>query len=322
VKINRLTFLATVCAGFGAVVPMNALAMDQVRVGKSVEIAFTFIQPDVGIDAKIWPKYNIDPTITNFAGDAKMMQALTAGSIDFGLGSGPSLSFMAKGVPAKGVAAFFGAPINISVIVKYDSPIKSVADLKGKKIGITTAGSLTEWLTRRLALWQKWNQDEITTVSLGSFSAQTAALRSGQIDAVMSSTEAGDTLEERKVGRNLINAAQFVPDFHGMVIFARDELIKDRSDLVQRFVNGFFASVAYIKAHKEQTIEVGQRVLGMSKQTLDRAYTAEVPEMSDDGQFKPKAVSVLKESFIEMKVLDRSPGDDTMFTTQFVPSKP
>jgi ABC-type nitrate/sulfonate/bicarbonate transport system substrate-binding protein len=293
-----------------------------VKVGKSVEIAFTFIQMDVGIDARIWPKYNIDPMITNFAGDAKLMQGLAAGSIDFGLGGGPGLAFMAKGVPAKGVAAFFGAPVNISVIVKYDSPIKLVAGLKGKKIGITTSGSLTEWLTRRLSLWQGWGPDGMTLVPLGTFSAQTAALRTGEIDAIMSSTEAGDTLEERQVGRNLVSAAQFVHDFHGMVIYARDELIKDRPDLVQRFVNGFFATIAFMKAHKEETVAVGNRVLGMSRQTLDRAYDEEIPAMSDDGRFVPKAVSALKDSFVEMKLLDHKPEDSTLFTTQFVPAKP
>ena len=65
-----------------------------------------------------------------------MQQALTAGSIQFGLGSGPGMGFMAKGVPAKAVAAFAGPPGNMALLVGTGDKIKSVDDLAGKKIRV------------------------------------------------------------------------------------------------------------------------------------------------------------------------------------------
>ena len=53
-------------------------------------------------------------------------------------------------------------------IVRADSPYKTVADLKGKRIGVTTLGSLTEWLTRKLSQQQGWGPNGIEVMPLGA----------------------------------------------------------------------------------------------------------------------------------------------------------
>src|SRR5216684_4190774 len=103
-----------------------APAADGVRVGKAVPFAWTFTPIDVGIEVGIFAKHGLELTVTGFAGDAKEQQALVSDSIDFGLGSGAGMGFLAKGVPAKAVAAMAGAPMNMSLVVSYDSPIKTL----------------------------------------------------------------------------------------------------------------------------------------------------------------------------------------------------
>src|SRR5207248_754854 len=83
-------------------------------------------------------------------------QAMAAGSVDVGLGSGPSLGFRVKGAPAIGVAGMYGAPNNLALLVPINSPLRSPADLKGKRIGVTTTGSLTDWLVRELSRLRGW----------------------------------------------------------------------------------------------------------------------------------------------------------------------
>src|SRR5882724_983972 len=119
-----------------------ASAADNIRVGKAVPFAWTFTPIDVGIETGLFAKQGLELTVTGFAGDARVQQALVSDSIDFGLGSGAGMGFLAKRVPAKAVAAMAGAPMNMSLVVSYDSPIKSLDQIKGKKIGITTVGSL------------------------------------------------------------------------------------------------------------------------------------------------------------------------------------
>src|ERR1700730_6760158 len=85
-----------------------ASAADNIRVGKAVPFAWTFTPIDVGIETGIFAKHGLELTVTGFAGDAKEQQALVSDSIDFGLGSGAGMGFLAKGVPAKAVAAMAG----------------------------------------------------------------------------------------------------------------------------------------------------------------------------------------------------------------------
>ena len=81
-----------------------AAAAEKLRVGKAVPFAWTFTPVEVGIKTGIFAKHGLEIEVSAFGGDARMQQALTADSIDVGIGSGPGMAFMVKGVPAKAVA--------------------------------------------------------------------------------------------------------------------------------------------------------------------------------------------------------------------------
>ncbi len=315
-------FGAAAVIGAAMLSPMAAQANDAVKASKSVDVAWAFIPLDVGLEQGLFAKYGIDIEISAMTGDAKLQQALTAGSVDFGLGSGPSMAFAVKGSPVHAVAAFAAEPRNISVVVATDSPIKTVADLKGKLLAVTTAGSLTDWLAHRIAVQEGWGVDGIHTNALGSFESFVAAMRTKQIDGLMVATEAGYLLEERKEGRVLVGMEKYAPKFHTHVIYARNDIIANKPDLVTRFLKGFFASVAFMKANKEKTTEVATRVLHQSPAVMSRTWDYEISMLENDGHFDEAALDVLKESFVGMNILTEKPNDDQILTRQFLPVKP
>ena len=92
-----------------------AVAQDKLRIGKSVPNSWAFAATDVGVQTGIFKQEGIELAISSFRGDAQMQTGLTAGAVDVSLGSGPGLGFRAKGVPAIGVAAMYGAPRNLAV---------------------------------------------------------------------------------------------------------------------------------------------------------------------------------------------------------------
>src|SRR5262249_44622917 len=100
-----------------------AIALDKVRLGRAVPNSFAFAATEVGIEAKIFEKEGIEVEVTSFRGDAQLQQALAAGSLDVGLGSGPGLGFRAKGATAIGVAAMFGAPANLALVLPFDTSV-------------------------------------------------------------------------------------------------------------------------------------------------------------------------------------------------------
>jgi NitT/TauT family transport system substrate-binding protein len=317
--VSRIAMAAALVAAYGS---SAAQAADKVTAAKSADVAWTFVVLDIGQQQGIFAKYGIDVNITALGGDAKVQQALTAKSVDFGLGSGPSMAFVAKGAPVYAVAAFAAEPRNIAVVVGANSPIKTVADLKGKSLAVTTAGSLTDWLAHRIGVQEGWGPDGVKTVALGGFTPAFAALKTGQIDGIMAAIEAGYGLEERGEGKVLVGMEKYAPKFITHVIYARKDLIASNPDLVKRFLQGFFATIAFEKANKAKTTEIAMQVLHQSKNVMDRTYDYEISMFEDDGHFDPAAVEVIKDSFVGMGILDHKPPNDELFTTKFVPVKP
>ena len=298
-----------------------AHAAEKLRVGKAVAFAWTFTPLDIGIQTGIFGKHGLEIEASDTTGDAKLQQALTADSLDVGIGSGPGMAFMAKGVPAKAVAAMAGVPRNMAVMVGYNSTAKTVDDLKGTKLGVTTVGSLTDWIGKRINALKGWGAEGITTVPIGGMPPARAAIKTGQIDGYIGALETGYALEEAKEWRVITTATPFVDDFITHVFFVRDDVIAKRPEAVRAFLKGWFETIAFMKANKDKTVEITSKVLNLSPAVISRAYDEQIPIFSTDGTFDPKAVVALKQSFIEMGLLKEMPDDKVMFTTQFVPVK-
>jgi NitT/TauT family transport system substrate-binding protein len=299
----------------------NAVALDKVKVGKSgVGMAWSVIEG--GQDAKIWESEGIEVTAIQFNGDAVTQRAMTSGDIDFGFGSGPGMGYRMKGVPAIAVAAVGGPPYPFVLVVGHDSQIRSTDDLKGKSVGITTSGSLTQWLVRELSRQKGWGPTGIKDLPLGSDRARLAALKTGDIDASVTTLEQAYSYEENNEARLLVTFGDIVKDFHTHVLFARDELVQNNPDLVQRFVRAWFKSVAYMRANKEVGIKIAAKTIDMSESSVSRAYDLEIGKMlSTDGAFNPKAIEVIRGSLVELGILDKVPDAKDLYTDKFVPVK-
>ncbi len=298
-----------------------ALAADKLRVGKAVQVSFPMSVMELGVDRGFFAKNNIELEITSFTGDAKLQQAFASDSIDIGTGSGPAMAFETKGAPTIAIAAFAGPPGTICVATTTESPIKTTHDLKGKTLAISTTGSLTEWLVKRLSVHEGWGPDGIKSVALGAGAAMNGALFTNQVDAMMTGTENAYITADKGRVRVIAGAETFVPDFVTHVIFARKDLVANNPDAVARFLKGFFASVRYVKTHKAETAAFMAPLLNESEKVFNQIYDHEAAILIEDGHFDPKAIEIIKDSFIDMGILDQKPTNDQLFTTRFVPVK-
>ncbi len=301
-------------------VATNGAAADTIRVARSgVDIAFAV--PEIGRAAKIWEKYGLEVQVLDVPG-TRIEQVLVAGDADVGLGAGVALGFRVKGVPNTGVAVVANRPYNFALIVLPDSPIRTVDDLKGKSIGVTTANSITEWLVRETARRQGWGTSGITATALGDETARIAALRSGNIDADLSGLMQAFTLEDRHQARIVTYFGDIVTDFHTLVITAADRFIAEHPDRLRRFLAGWFETVAYMKSHREEGVRVVTQSFGFDPQAVAKAYDVEMKMMSDDGAFSPAAMDVIRHSLVELGILDKLPDAKSLYSDQFVPVKP
>jgi len=127
--------------------------------------------------------------------------------LDIGTGSGPEMAFTLKGVPEIGIAAMADAPYAIVLAVLKDGP-KSVDELKGKTVSVSSTGSLTDWLGQNLSRQQGWGIDGFKRAPLGTTAAQTAALKTRQIDGMIVEANGGYRLEEDGSGGFRVRVAR------------------------------------------------------------------------------------------------------------------
>src|SRR3979490_2861969 len=276
----RRGVVAGMLAALVALSGSAAFALDKVRLGKAVPNSVAFGATEVGIEAKIFAKESIEAEVTCFRGDAQMQQALAAGSLDVGLGSGPGLGFRAKGAPAIGVAAMYGPPINLALVLPFDTPIKTVADLKGKRIGVTTLGSLTDWLVRELSRQQGWGSDGIKILELGQIQARLARIQRGELDGMVIESATGYEFDEAGKARNFLLFGEIAKDFYTHVIFATDDMIDKRADLLRRFLRGWFKTIAFMKANKDFVVKSEAQTIAVKSGIADKIYDAQIGDFS------------------------------------------
>jgi NitT/TauT family transport system substrate-binding protein len=315
----RLGGTAVAAALAGLLFMSAASAQTTLRVGKAQANQFAFIPADVGVETGIFKKHGLDLDISSFAGDAKMVQALTAGSLDIALGGSPSFAAIVKGAPMKAVAVFSGAPNIIMLVVLKDSPLKAVDDLKGKTISVSGAGSLTFWLTQQLSRRRGWGDDGIKITPLGASEAQIAALMTHQIDGTTTDSVTVDKFVESGNGRILVKFGEYFPDFVTSCIYANTALIESKPDVLKAFLAGWFETIAYMRDHRQPIIELTMKQIGMSPGVAAAIYDDTMPTMSLDGRFNPKALDVLANSFVDTKLLPTKPDMSTLLTEAYLP---
>ena len=159
----------------------------------------------------------------NFAGGAKIAQAMTAGAVDISLSAGPDMQFVAKGAPEIAIGSIAEFPGFMAYVVAANSDIHSLDDLRGKKVGITSLGSLTDWLAEELDRVKGWTgeQERLTKVTVGgSTPAVIAALKTGQVDASITSAQLGLQLGENGEGKLLSDCSAYVGTIELYTMFA------------------------------------------------------------------------------------------------------
>jgi len=299
--------------------PHQGHAADKLRVGVPNGTAFMFAMIDVGIASGIFEKHGIEVEKIAFEGGGKLEQAMAAGSVDIAATGSTDLLFTAKGVPEKAVAVFGGAPYSLGIIVRMDDSIRAPGDLKGKKIGASTPGSLTEWLAHQFAIHQGWGHDGITAVPVGAMSAEIAALLTKQVDGIVGPTEAGVALEAKGQGKNLVNFGDVLPHFITYMMMATDSAMTNHADDVRGFVAGWFETVAYMKKNKQASIAILSKVMNTSPEITSKIYDLEMPGCTDNGHFDPSAMKDLYATLIAPGLDGKQVDIASLYTESFLP---
>jgi NitT/TauT family transport system substrate-binding protein len=297
-----------------------AFADKALTVGKAAPDAEAIIAVNVGDQLGIYKKHGLDLKIVDFNGGAKMIQAMTAGSIDIGDGAGLQMAFIAKGVPMIAVCEITATLPYASIGVPWDSPLKSREELKGKRIGVSGAGSLGDWLALELQQKEGWGPDGVQRVMIGAGSSSAAAaFYSHQIDAYIGGNTTFLAMEEKHAGRILAPVSDYMGRVASGTLFASNALAARDPDAIRAFVAAAVETAQYMRMHKDETVKIESAVTGYSPAIMAREYDIAIGMFTNDCKFDAESLAALRRSFIELNLLDAPPDMATLYSEAYLP---
>lgn len=312
--------LAALAVGAG-IAAAPAAADTTLTVGKAAPTSDNLIVVDVGNELGLFKKHGLDLKILNFRGTAPLVQAMTAGSLDIALADGTMMAFIVKGAPMTAVCQSTTALPMMSIGVPYDSPVKSLAELKGKKVGITGAG-LTDWVVQELERTQGWEHGAVTRVTVGAGPAASgAAFRTHQIDASVEGTTSFLIEEKEKVARILALVSSFTNiDIGG--VYASNHLTQSDPDALRAFIAAWIETDQFIMTHKDETAALWTKITGFPQEVMSEEYDLVKGMWNKDCRFNRDSLASLKHSFVELKILDSEPDMSKLYTEAYLPANP
>ncbi|MBS0429167.1 MAG: ABC transporter substrate-binding protein [Proteobacteria bacterium] len=218
----------------------------------------------------------VDPEYVNMSSMTQALQSLRAGHVEFGPAvPGLLLPAMAKDPSLDLVSVYKWLPRNANVIVvKPDSPIKSAADLAGKRIGVRSQGDTGIVLTRTMLAELGLKDDKCEYIAIGDGAPAGAAIDNDRVDAMVAFDTATARIE--LVGTKL-RYVPLTPKFaqlgSGWLCVPRKLLKEDRKAVVALF-QGIAKSTIFSSANLDAAIDLHWAVYPESKpkgRSLDEA---------------------------------------------------
>ena len=316
---NSTTLLATLLAASLLLAPSAARANDLLRIGNPAGDDFHFSMANVGDAAGIFKKYDLVIQITSLAGGAKLHAAMIAGSLDIALGAGTDIGLIVKGATEKGVGVLATKPSNMVLQANTLSHITTIAELKGKKVAVSSVGALTYWLAQQLMRHEGWGPDGLDLVATGGGQANVAGFVSGNLDGAVTSLEAALRVEQAGQGKILLTFGDIIDPFIAHVIYATDDLIAQHPNQLRRFLKAWYETIAFAKTHKAEAIHYSQPVTLLPDDLASKVYDIEMPTFSTDGRFDPVAVEAVKQALVDLGQMKEKPDSKGLITEEFLP---
>ena len=181
------------------------------------------------------------------------MQALLGGSVDYTSASGSTIAAAVRGIPVKLV---FIASAKPQFDLISQPQIRSIADLKGKHLGISSRGGAVDLLTQLIVQKNGLvpNKDVVSLV-VGGQEDTVLALRTGRIAAALL-TPPRPLILQREGFNRLAYSGDYMPSYPSGGIGVTDEKIKNNPNDVLAFVKGSLRGLQFARHNRAETIKI------------------------------------------------------------------
>jgi len=317
--MKKLVGVVALAVALGALCIGQATAQDVIKIGCPTKTYFPTILANVAKEKGLFEKEGLKPEITIYRGGGETFEALTAGSADLGTVAVPLVATSRKrGVLTKIVGASGDEWSGWILAVKTDSPVKSVKELDGKKVGITSAGSGTD----TLALWsQGANKVTFQRTPVGGGGLVPNLLNNNLAAAVIYSPLSYQVVSENKVRVLTDYATAMPPNLIGGWA-ATEKNLNDRRAFIQKGLNALYGALEYMRNNPDYAIKFIATNNELSPEIAKMEYEKTFMKLSRDGQTRLASVEKALELAAASGVKEMAPANELFLNMPITPTKP
>jgi NitT/TauT family transport system substrate-binding protein len=317
-SITRRHILATVAAASMLGASAMAQAADTVRIGLPTKTYWPTTIAETAVRQKLFDKEGIKAELTIYRGGAETFEAMAAGAADVILDATSLVSAgRTKGVNSKVLANAAMGYYGWQLMTLSKSTL-GVADLKGKKVAITSAGSGSDLL----ALWtQQDKKIEFTRVPVGG-GGLVPNLLAGNVEAAVVYSPLSFQIAKSGEARTILDYSKEVPPNLAAGWIALDKYAQDKPQLVQKTLNALYGALAYMRANKEASVKLISELYEIPADIAAAEYDNTIMKLETDGSMDgPKIPEQLQLALDMAKaggMKDLGPAAE-IISTQFKP---
>lgn len=259
---RSLVALFAAAISFGAITQVHAAADNKsvLRIGYQKYGTLVLLKANGALEKRLAAK-GIDVKWTEFPGGPQLLEGLNVGSVGFGTtGETPPVFAQAAGADLLYVAFEPPAPTSEAILVPKDSPIKSVAELKGKKV-VLNKGSNVHYLLVRALEDAGLKYSDIQPVYLPPADAR-AAFERGSVDAWVIWDPFQAAAEQQLQARTLVDGKGLVSN-HQFYLATRP-YAEQHPEVIEALVEEIRAIGEWVKTNNERTVAQVAPLLGLS----------------------------------------------------------
>ena len=237
-------------------------------------------------------------------------QALLGGNVRFSTAGGAGLLPILRGAPVRFMFTTFSRPM---FWLYARSDIRSVENLKGKKVGVSSLGSGPDSLLREIL--KKYGLDggrDVAIMAVGSGTARYFALQAGSVDAAMLSIPANLMAQEAGYRELVSFVDQEWIELQGTVNVT-DHLLASDPMLVEKFIRATLKGFIHFRDLRSQTIAILARFLRTKEESAARIYDLMRPSLTQDGIVSEEVQRKSLEHIVDRAGLKEPPRLEKIF---------
>jgi NitT/TauT family transport system substrate-binding protein len=329
--VSSLAFVSSVtaiaCGGGGD----DGLRTVRIAVGGQTQLIYlpTTLARELGF----YREEGIDAELQDFAGGAKALQALVGGSADVVSGFyDHTIQMAADGREFVAFVAMLRYPgMVIATSPQQASTIVRVADLKGRVVGVTSAGSSSQMLLTYLLQRHGVPADAVSVTSIGTAATAVAAMEYGKVDAGVMADPSFTLVARRNPGVRVladlrtpagVKEAFGTDTYPASVLYSSGEWVDANRDTAARLARAIVRTLTWIQTHTPEEIatRMPKAFRGDDEGLYVEALRASMPMFSPDGLMSAAGAEVVRTLLAGSLEKVRAATIDTSktFTNEFI----